>query len=187
MKTLNEMLDDVILNNELSGVLAAAYRFSHASSGKSGWSFGRCQFDVKNNSAARALLSKLGFTTTEVLSIQDETMDPRRWNARLLAGSATIDQADTAQLSYCLDQAMNFAINYGVPVQSPGGVLALADYANQYGAPGAQSAAFYKALGHPVTPDDVLYFKLHDTEYGGKDPADCKRRYAGVMAVLKAA
>jgi len=186
-ESLNQMFDGVILNNELSGILAAAYRFSHAKGGKSGWSFGRCQFDVKNNSTARSLLSRLGFTAAEVLAIQDEAVDPRQWNGRLAAGAAIIDQADTDQLTYCLCQGLNFATTYGIPVENPGGILGIADYANQYGAPGQGSADYYKSLGRPVTAQDVLDFKLNHTKYGEEEPEDCHRRYAGVMKAIQEA
>lgn len=183
-QTLNEMFDGVILNNELSGILAAAYRFSHASGGTSGWSFGRCQFDVKNNASVPTLLRKLGFTNEEMNSIITEAVDPRQWNARLLAGSAIIDEADTAQLTYCLDKALNFITTYGIPVESPGGILASADYCNQYGSEGQGAVAYYKPLGRPITAEDVLAFKLTLTKYGENHPADCRRRYAGVMKVV---
>ena len=49
MKNLNELFYDVILANELEGDVGAALRFSHAPGDKSGYSFGVCQFDVKNN------------------------------------------------------------------------------------------------------------------------------------------
>ena len=187
MQTLNEMLDAAILNNELSGILAAAYRFSHAKGGKSGWSFGRCQFDVKNNHNALIVLSKLGFTMAEIQSIVNETVDPRQWNDRLASGSAIIDEADTNQLTYCLDQGLNFATSYGVPVENPSGIIGIADYANQYGAPGDGSAAYYKSLGRPITAEDVLQFKLEHTAYGQENPEDCRRRYDGVMAAINAA
>ena len=83
MKTLNEMFREVIVQNELEGDLAAAYKFSKCSAGNSGWSFGVSQFDVKNNSTARECLLKCGFTQAEVASIQMETVDPRFWNSRL--------------------------------------------------------------------------------------------------------
>ena len=186
MRTLNAMFNQVILNNELSGNLRVAYEFSHASGGTSGYSFGRCQFDVRNNSTARSILSKLGFTAAEVLAIQDETVDPRQWNARLAAGSEIIDDADTTQLSYCLDGALDFATSFGVPVTNPEGILALADAINQYGSIGAGCAEFLKALDHPVVSADVLAWRLQ-TKYGKECPTDCKRRIAGVMQVVNAA
>ena len=65
MKTLNEMLYEIIVLNELDGNLNASLRFSDpdgALSGKSGWSFGPCQFDTQNNAAALACLRDCGFT-----------------------------------------------------------------------------------------------------------------------------
>jgi hypothetical protein len=186
-ETLNEMFDGVILNNELSGILAAAYRFSHASGGTSGWSFGRCQFDVKNNASVPTLLRKLGFTNEEMNSIITEAVDPRQWNARLVAGSAIIDEADTAQLSYCLNKALNFDTTYGIEVESPSGILAGADYCNQYGSEGNGAVIYYKALKRAITAQDVLNFKLTQTKYGRENPEDCKRRFNGVMKVVNAA
>ena len=40
---------NVIALNEISGNLRVAYKFSKAEGGTSGWSFGRSQFDTKNN------------------------------------------------------------------------------------------------------------------------------------------
>lgn len=182
MKTLNEMFAEVIgLNEGATGDLA--YRFSHAKGGKSGWSFGKVQWDVKNNLSARNILLQIGFSHDEVMAIVNETVDPRQWNARLLAGKDVIDRQDINQLSYCLNQGLNFSTSHGIPVESPGGVLAIADAENQYGSLGEGTATFDKNLGHPVTADDVLAWRLQ-TKYGMECPDDCRRRINNVKQVV---
>jgi len=182
MKTLNDLFYDIILLNELDGDTAAILRFSHAEGGTSGYSFGLTQLDVKNNDQATACLRDCGFTDAEIQSIKDETVDPRQWNSRLNA--AVVQGYDTAQLAYCLDKAIDFGGAFQVPMENPSGILALADYINQYGLPGHGSADFYRSLGHPVTAQDVLIFKLGSTKYGKEHSADCKRRYDNIMKVL---
>ena len=181
-KTLNEMFASIIgLNEGATGNIA--YEFHHAKGGTSGWSFGKVQWDVKNNSGARLILSKIGFNPDEIQGIVDESVDPRQWNSRLLAGKVTIDAADVTQLSYCLNKGLNFAVDHGIPVENPSGILALADAENQYGNLGAGTAQFDTALGHPVTAADVLAWRLQ-TKYGRECPDDCKRRIQNVMGVV---
>lgn len=182
-KTLNEMYADLIgLNEGATGNIA--YEFSHAKGGNSGYSFGKVQWDVKNNSGARLILSKIGFTPDEIQSIVNETVDPRQWNDRLLAGKDSIDAADQTQLSYCLDAAMNVVTAHGVPVSNPDGILALADHTNQFGSCGEGMMTWLLALGRPVTANDVLNFDLTETKYGKECPADCRRRIANVLKVV---
>ena len=186
MKNLNELFYDVILANELEGDVGAALRFSHAPGDKSGYSFGVCQFDVKNNDTARKCLEEIGFSDEEIQGIVAETVDVKRFNGRLAAGAEVIQKYDEAQLTYCLDKAMNFGGAFGFPVESPSGVLGLADYVNQYGLPGSGSARFYKSLGRPVNALDVLIFKLGSTKYGQEHGQDCRRRYGNIVKVLEA-
>ena len=182
MKSLNEMFADVIaLNEGATGNIA--YQFVHAKGGTSGWSFGKVQWDVKNNSTARDILSQIGFSPSEIQSIVDETVDPRQWNDRLLSGKDIIDQADVNQLSYCLNQGLNFSTSHGIPVENPGGILAIADAENQYGSLGDGTATFYANLGHEITADDVLAWRLQ-TKYGRECPDDCRRRIVNVKKVI---
>jgi len=186
-ESLNGLFRELILANELSNNIAYALRFSDPDgvrSGKSGWSFGVCQFDVQNNDSALKCLAECGFSQDEITGIVRQTIDARQFNTRLAAHADIIARYDEQQLSYCLDKALNFDSDFGIPVQSPGGILAGADYVNQYGSQGNGAKAYYKALGRPVTAEDVLAFKL-TTAYGKAHPDDCRRRYANLVKLLE--
>ena len=190
MKTLNQMLYDIIVLNELDGNLNASLRFSDPDgvlSGKSGWSFGPCQFDTQNNSAALACLRDCGFTESEIEGVVKQSIDVRPLAAKLQANAAVVERYSTDQLTYCLNKAAAFVTDFGIPVESPGGILAGADYINQYGSEGNGAKLYYQALGRPVTAEDVLAFKLSNTKYGKEHPSDCRRRYDNLMKVIKAA
>ena len=187
MKTLNEMFYDIEVLNELGGNLNAALRFSDPDgvrSGKSGWSFAPCQFDTQNNSMALVCLRDCGFTEAEIQGIVKQTIDVKPLNAKLKAHADIIERYSTEQFSYCLNKALNFVLEYGIPVRSPDGILAGADYVNQYGSQGNGAKSFYKSLGRPITAEDVLTFKLGSTKYGREHPADCERRYNNIMKVI---
>lgn len=188
MKTLNELFREVILANELDNNLSFAMRFSDPDgvrSGKSGWSFGVCQFDTKNNDAALKCLAECGFGPEEIKGIVDQTVDVKRFFGRLAEHADIVMKYDEQQLSYCLDKALNFNTTYGIPVESPGGILAGADYCNQYGSEGNGAVVFYRALGRSITADDVLQFKLTQTKYGREHPADCQRRHDNIIKILE--
>ncbi|HEY6872800.1 MAG TPA: hypothetical protein VI298_08755 [Geobacteraceae bacterium] len=191
-KTLNELFRDVIIKNELGGNLHAVLRFSDpdgVQSGKSGWSFGVCQFDTRNNPAALECLKACGFTPAEIAGIVNQTIDVKPLATKLQAAADTVARYDEAQLSDCLDRALSIATEHGVPLSDSAAILALADYDNQYyfsdiDKPGTL-LAFIANLGRPVTADDVLDFKLTHTKYGETHPADCRRRYDNLMQVVR--
>lgn len=188
MKTLNELFREVILYNELGGDLGFALRFSDPDgvrSGKSGWSFGVCQFDTQNNDSAIDCLRECGFTEEEISGVVGQTIDVKPLAAKLKANAAIVAKYDELQLSHCLNKALNFLVDYGVQVESPGGILAGADYVNQYGSQGQGAVKYYKALGRPITARDVLNFKLECTKYGKEHPKDCRRRYDNIVKSLK--
>jgi hypothetical protein len=185
-ETLNSLFRKLILLNELSGNLNAALRLSLCSGGKSGYSFGESQLDINNNPAAVACLLECGFSITEVSGLQAKILNPSNFTARLQAHADIIAKYDEAQLSECLDRALNFDSDYGIPVANTAAILAGADYCNQYGSEGNGAKAYYKALGRPITAEDVLQFKLTQTKYGKENPGDCRRRYANIAKVLTA-
>lgn len=186
-KTLNSLFRALILLNELGGKISIALRFSDPDgerSGKSGWSFGLSQFDTQNNEQALKCLAECGFTPAEIEGIVKQNVDVRPFAARLAAHSDIIERYDTEQLSYCLNKALNFNVDYGIPLAGSGAILAGADYCNQYGSQGQCAVAYYKALGRPITAQDVLQFKLTQTKYGREHPDDCRRRFNNLQTVL---
>lgn len=188
-KTLNELFREVILANELENNLAFALRFSDPDgtrSGKSGWSYGVCQFDTRNNDAAIACLKECSFTAAEIEGIVHQTIDVKPLAAKLIAHADIVARYDAQQLSYCLNKALNFDSDYGIPVAGTAAILAGADYVNQYGSQGQGAVAYYKSLGRPITAEDVLNFKLSCTKYGKEHPGDCRRRYDNLIKIVEA-
>jgi hypothetical protein len=188
MATLNEIFRKVILANELENNLNYVYRFSDPDgvrSGKSGWSFGMSQFDTQNNDQALACLRECNFTEDEITGIVKQTIDVKPLFGRLLSNAIIINRYDTDQLSYCLNKAINFDVDFGVQVADVSAMLAGADYVNQYGSQGQGAVNYYKALNRPITANDVLNFKLTCTKYGKEHPDDCKRRYNNLIRIYK--
>lgn len=188
MKTLNELFREVILANELENKIRLALEFSDPDgvrSGKSGWSFGVSQFDTQNNDAAIECLKECGFSSAEIRGIVNQKVDVRPFAARLAAHAEVIERYDEAQLGRCVNSAMNVVAGNGIRAESPGGILALADYVNQYGSIGPQFVKFMVELGRPVIAADVLNFKLLHTKYGREHKGDCKRRYANLIEIVK--
>jgi len=187
MKTLNEMFREVILKNELSGNEKIALRFSDPDgerSGKSGWSFGVSQFDTQNNGEAINCLVDCGFTDAEIKGIVKQNISVAPLAARLIAHADIVAKYDEAQLSHCINSALNVVTAYGVPVVNPGGILALADYVNQYGSIGDGFVTWMKSVGRPIMELDVLTFKLEHTKYGKEHRDDCIRRYNTIQVMV---
>ena len=189
MKSLNELFRLVILANELGNNLKLAYTFSDPDgvrTGKSGWSFGVCQFDTRNNSQALKCLAACGFSEDEIRGIVDQTIDVRPFAARLKASADIISRYDEAQLSRCIFMAMDFYAQHSIPVTDTGAILASADYVNQYGSQGEGFAAYMRDIKRIIVAADILDFKLTHTKYGREHPADCRRRYDNLVKILKA-
>lgn len=187
MKTLNELFYDLILLNELDGNLNAALRFSDPDgvlSGKSGWSFGVCQFDTRNNDQAIECLKACHFTNAEIEGIVKQTIDVKPLAAKLKDSAEIVEAYSTKQLSYCLNNAMVFNESHCVPVVDTAALLAQADYVNQYGSMGNGMAAYLKGLERPVVAHDILDFKLTHTKYGKEHPKDCQRRFNNIAKVM---
>lgn len=186
-QSLNEMFNDLIFANELGSNPRLAYEFSDPDgirSGKSGYSFAACQFDVQNNSNALLCLKECGFTDAEIQGLVSQTVDVKPLASKLKNNKEIVDRWSEQQLSYCLQKALSFDVEFGIPVESPGGILAGADYVNQYGSQGNGAKAYYLALGRPITALDVLNFKLTNTKYGKEHSADCKRRHDNLLKIL---
>lgn len=188
MKSLNELFRQLILANELDNNLRAALRFSDpdgALSGKSGWSFGVCQYDTQNNAAALQCLKECGFTPVEIQGIVKQTIDVKPLAVRLQANAAIVEKWDIRQLDYCLNKALNFQTEHGLAMADAAAILACADYVNQYGSEGMGMLAWLQALGRPVEAKDILTFKLEKTKYGRERPKDCKRRYDNLVKLIQ--
>lgn len=187
MKTLNELFRQLILSNELENNMALAYSFSDPDgtrSGKSGWSFGVCQFDTQNNEQSLACLKECGFSEVEIAGIVAQSINVVPFHRRLQAHAEIIARFDAGQLSRCLYSAMDFYARHKIPAVATDAILATADYINQYGSCGDGFAAYMRGLKRQPAAQDILDFKLDHTLYGKKRPADCWRRYTNLVILL---
>jgi hypothetical protein len=181
----------VILANELENNLAYALKFSDPDgvrSGKSGWSFGVCQFDLQNNPTAAACLRACGFTPEEIAGLKAQSIDAHALEPKLKANAAVIEKFDDIQLSGCLTRAQAILSRNGIKAADDTALLALADYANQYYLSDVNKPGYLVhyliELARPFTAKDVLSFKLGFTPYGKSHPDDCKRRYDNLLKVV---
>ena len=180
----------VILENELDGNESFIYRFSDPDgvrTGKSGYSFGQCQFDTQNNDQALACLVDCGFTHDEIDGIVHQTINVVPLAARLIAHKEIVAKYDEAQLSHCINSAVNFCETYKLPVTDTAALLMLADTINQVGSVGASTAKYLSGLNRPVEAHDILTYKLTwkyatDSKRGYED---FERRYQNIIKVVQ--
>src|SRR5574341_9170 len=105
-----EKFRKIIIENELGGDLNEALKFSDPDgvhSGKSGWSFGVCQFDLNNNELASICLKECGFTDSEIAALKAQTIDVHPLEAKLKAAAEIIARYDEHQFAGCLTRAGN--------------------------------------------------------------------------------
>lgn len=183
-----EIFHRVILANELEGSTAHCYKFSDPDgirTGKSGWSFGLCQFDINNNPRAIDCLRECGFTTDEIAGLKAQTItDMRPMHNKLLANCTIIDRYDDRQLDECLQWPAQLCKQAGIVLELSG-LIALADYHNQfYMSRGGKMHNHLKTIGRPVTAVDIYKFKL-SLPWGQKRKDDVDRRSDNIVRILK--
>lgn len=179
----------LILLNELEGSLAHVLKFSDPDgvrSGKSGWSFGLCQFDLSNNGMASLCLRECDFSQTEINALKDQTcFDMDGANQKLAAHADTIARWDERQLSDCITRAREMAKLAGWTYLDDKAMLYAADYHNQmYIGKGGPFFVWAKGLGRPVCDYDIYKFRMNQP-WGEKRPDDVKRRYANLLKVCQ--
>ena len=179
-----ELFREIILQNELGGNRDLIYCFSDPDgvrTGRSGWSFGVCQFDVANNPDAILCLRACGFTTDEILGLKNQTLEIGPLNNKLRAVCAIVNYWDTRQLRGCLYHPLNLCREYGISLGDRACVYHLADYNNQfYMSRGGKMHNFLKKLGRPVVIGDILKLKM-STRWGKKRPDDIHRRFDNIV------
>jgi hypothetical protein len=176
----------VILANELDNNLAFALKFSDPDgvrSGKSGWSFGVCQYDIANNPAAATCLRACGFTVEEIAGLKAQTVDVKALEPKLKAAAATVEKFDTIQLNGCITRAQAILSRRNIQPADDAALLAIADYANQYYLSDIDKPGY----GRAFRAADILSWKLEHTPYGKSRPSDCQRRYDNLVRIMEAA
>lgn len=187
--TLPEAFRKLIELNELDGDLSHVLKFSDPDgvrSGKSGWSFGLCQFDLSNNGMAALCLQECNFSTAEIAALRDQTcFDMAAANNRLEAHAEVIAKWDTRQLADCITRAHKMAEAGGWSYTDARAILYAADYHNQlYISKGGDFFNFCRAK-KTVGDYDILKFRMNQA-WGQKRPDDVKRRHANLLKVCQA-
>lgn len=191
MTDIRPLLAKALLQNELDGNLSAAYKFSDPDgvhNGKSGWSFGRSQFDLGVNPLARQCLSDAGFALEEVVGLIKQEVGPstmRALNARLRHPPimAIIDDYDERQITEIIDHVHQVVTNAGLALADIEVFVHLCDYHNQYSIEfNGKCVRWLQRLGRPITASDVLDYKL-TTAWGVKRPDDVARRWNNIHCI----
>lgn len=180
----------VILLNELDNNPVAAYRFSDpdgVKSGKSGWSFGICQFDINNNSMAALCLRECGFTAAEINALKAQTCQSMLlMDKKLQAARTVVDAWDSRQIEDCVTRVQQLSELGRYAYADDKAFVMAADYHNQfYLSKGGKFDTWAKEFGAPITDYDVYKFKLR-LPWGMKREDDVKRRYFNVLKVMAA-
>lgn len=174
----------VILHNELGGDLSLAYRFSDPDgerTGRSGWSFGICQFDTKHNPYSTLCLRECDFTTDEIVGIREQSIPIGPMNEKLDMSAGVVDWWDDKQLRECLEHPLTLCRRSDIVFATEEVLYHLADYHNQfYMSRGGKMHRFLQNVGREILPSDVLKLKQM-TLWGKKRPDDVSRRYANVV------
>lgn len=188
-----DVLRKILVANELGGNLSLAYQFSDpdgARTGKSGYSYGLCQFDLANNPAAGAGLGECGFTDTEISSLKLQTPTARemvRLNTKLAAAADLVDTLDGRALKAIVAHTREVLAFAEITAADPETFLALCDYHNQfYIEHGGKCVRALRQLDRPVTARDVYDYKL-TTLWGTLRPDDVRRRYANIVRIVQEA
>lgn len=185
---LAERFRKIILANELDNSTAHIYRFSDPDgirSGKSGWSFAICQFDINNNPRSILCLQACGFTTDEIAGLKAQTIaDMAPMHAKLKAAATVVDTWGNAQLQECLTHATHLLTASAISFDESG-LLACADYHNQfYMSKGGKLHRHLDTLHKIINAEDILAFKL-TLPWGNKRPDDVRRRHQNIVRILR--
>lgn len=190
-KDLLDTLTEIILANELSGEPDLAYRFSDPDgvrTGKSGYSFGICQFDLLNNNNAIKCLADCGFCGTEIATLIMQTADAaemQRLTDRLQHASAIVDHWDRYQLSLTIRHVGMVIGNAGLHLANEETFLHLCDYHNQFNLELAgKCVRTLQSLQREISQVDVLHYKL-TTVWGIKRPDDVERRFRNIKLICR--
>ena len=187
MTPLLPLYRECLLRNELGGRQDLAYRFSDCDGpGRSGYSFGICQFDLRHNRAAAICLRECGFSEEEIRGLVQQS-HPRAYvegelSRRLQCQWRRVDEWDSNQMERDLHHVMTKLTLAGVDY-SDEVLLHLTDYHNQLClSDRGPMMRHLISLRREVRPEDVREFKLR-LAWGRKRPDDVERRFANIQEV----
>ncbi|QNM15532.1 hypothetical protein [Fusobacterium hominis] len=174
---------DILALNEISGNINVAYRFSNAKIGKSGYSFGRAQFDTRNNPyAIKFLKNKCDFTDSEIKRLLAMDPDVSDLSVKLYKHRHQIDAYDKLHISSLVSYIGNLE---QLPDMDEESFIQILDYHNQFHlAHNGKMHRFLKSK-KTIVSQDILKFKLEQLKWGKLYPADIKRRWNNIHNCFK--
>ncbi|WP_306583838.1 hypothetical protein [Fusobacterium ulcerans] len=179
MENINlEKIMKVIALNEISGNENVICKFSYVGSGKSGYSFGRSQFDVTHNIKARNFLKNIcGFTDQDIRKLLNLGKDIDYLNERLKLFRNDIDRLDKEHIRNMVDYVAGLD---GLPnFENEKTFVHLIDYHNQFNL--SKNGLMHNFIKSKkiLTSQDILNFKL-GLKWGREQSQDVKRRYNNI-------
>lgn len=175
---------NIIALNEISGNKAIAYRFSKATGGNSGYSFGRSQFDVSNNPfVSQFLRNKCGFTADEINTLLSLKKDIERLNEKLKEHKKEIDEYDLQHTKEMIKHSCLLLAD--LDVENEETFVHIIDYHNQFNLSKNGKMHKYLQTLNFATCENILKFKLENTKWGKTHPADVNRRYNNIKNFYK--
>jgi hypothetical protein len=182
-------LRDVITENEVGSNADLIYCFSDPDgvrTGKSGWSFGRCQFDLQNNKSAGNILGQCGFSMSEINGLTRQVYHSQQmaiFDQRLLKNASVVDAADEAEFREIVKHVRAVLISSGVRLANAETFIHLCDYHNQLRLDyGGRCVRYMQRLDREIKAQDILDCKL-TTFWGKKRPDDVQRRFNNVVRI----
>ncbi|WP_051361143.1 hypothetical protein [Desulfuromonas sp. TF] len=185
-----DTLRRILIANELGNHPGLAYHFSDPDGpGRSGYSYGVCQFDLRHNRHAYAGLIECGFSMIEADSLMNQTCSPAELNAmnsKLLGAAAVVDRLDAAEIAAAVDHVQRMVMIEDLHLADEEAFLHLCDYHNQYRLDfGGKAATYFKSYPGQVDAEAILTFKLKQTAWGQKRPDDVKRRWNNIVKICR--
>ena len=178
MENINlEKIMKVIALNEISGNENVICKFSYAG-GKSGYSFGRSQFDVTHNIKARNFLKNIcGFTEQDINKLLNLDKDIGYLNERLKLFRTHIDKLDKEHIRDMVNYVAS--LDELPQFENEKTFVHLVDYHNQFNL--SRNGLMHNFIKSKkiLTSQDILNFKL-GLKWGKKTPQDVKRRYLNI-------
>lgn len=187
-----DIVREIITANEIGSEMSLAYRFSDPDgeqSGKSGYSFGRSQFDIENNWTGILCLKACGFRPKDLDRLFEQRGPITDLNAKLKAHSSMVDKYDRRHMSEALEWCSDLLAKSNVKYTDIRVLLHVVDYHNQlhFSKNGKLHEWLKKCVeeGRTIAPPDILHFKLEQTKWGLKRPGDVTRRFENVERIYR--
>lgn len=165
--------------NEVGENPRAPYRFSYAG-GKSGYSFGRSQFDITSNPTARNFLKKIGFTDKDIERLLELDPEITDLSNKLKEHKKEIDDLDLSHIKTSIEYLSTLIPE--IEVKDSETFIHLLDYHNQlFISYNGQMYRWLKEREEIITPEMIYKFKMNQ-KWGRINPQDVKRRYNNIKS-----